>query len=58
MKRLETEPILELTPLATTPLLVERAADGFEECYLWLRALLLRGIDTISQMAGLPNAPE
>lgn len=56
MRRLETEAILELSPLAKTPLLVEWAADGFETCYIWLRAFLFGGIDSIYQKAGLPNA--
>lgn len=40
------------------PFLVKLAADGFETCFIWLRALLFSNVDSTYQMAGLPNALE
>lgn len=47
LRRLETEPVLELTPLAETSLPVEQAAGGFKARPLRLRALLFGGVDSV-----------
>lgn len=53
--RLENKAVLKLTPFAKkNPLLVQRAADGFEVFSIWLSSFLFGGIDGIYQMAELP----